>query len=91
MDLIYVTDVVNAFYKAIINIDKINKRRDIYIGSGNQILTYEFANIIIKKIEKGSINITKNRLGEENIDPGYMNNNLAFELLDWKPYIKYIY
>lgn len=87
VDLIYVTDVADAFYKAIINIDKINKRRDIYIGSGNQILTYDFANIIIKKIGKGSIKICDCRLGEENIDNGYMNNNKAEELLEWKPII----
>jgi len=85
LDLIYVSDVADAFCKSIKNIDKINKRRDIYIGSGKQLLTSEFGEIIINKIGKGSINIIKPRLGEENIDSGFMNNNTSQELLDWEP------
>jgi UDP-glucose 4-epimerase len=87
LDLIYVTDVADAFYKAVIHIDKINKRRDIFIGSGKQLLTSEFAELVIKNIDKGFINITDNRLGEENIDSGYMNNNYSKELLEWEPKI----
>jgi short-subunit dehydrogenase len=34
------------------NIDKIDRRRDIYIGSGCQIMTSEFANMIINNIVK---------------------------------------
>jgi UDP-glucose 4-epimerase len=87
LDLIYVTDVAEAFVNCIPNIDKIDKRRDIYIGSGKQMLTSEFAEIIINKIKKGKINIIKERLGEENIDSGFMNNTKSQELLNWKPII----
>ena len=87
LDLIYVSDVAEAFSKSIKNIDKIDKRRDIYIGSGKQLLTSEFGEIIIKKCGKGSINIIKPRLGEENIDSGFMNNNISQVLLDWEPKI----
>jgi len=87
LDLIYVNDVADAFVKSIKNIDLINKRRDIYIGSGKQLLTSEFANKIIEKIQKGNILYCKERLGEESIESGFMNNNLAFELLNWKPEI----
>jgi UDP-glucose 4-epimerase len=87
LDLIYVSDVADAFSNSIKNIDKIDKRRDIYIGSGKQLLTSEFGEIIIKKCGKGSINIIKPRLGEENIDSGFMNNNISQVLLDWEPKI----
>ena len=87
LDLIYVTDVADAFCNSIKNIDKIDKRRDIYIGSGKQLLTSEFAEMIIKKIGKGSINILKPRLGEENIESGFMNNNVSHRLLEWEPKI----
>ena len=88
LDLIYVSDVADAFCKSIKNIDKIDKRRDIYIGSGKQLLTSEFAEIIIKNVGKGSISIVKPRLGEENIDSGFMNNNTSQQLLEWEPKIK---
>jgi UDP-glucose 4-epimerase len=87
LDLIYVSDVAEAFSKSIKNIDKIDKRRDIYIGSGKQLLTSEFGEIIINKCGKGSINIIKPRLGEENIDSGFMNNNISQVLLEWEPKI----
>ena len=87
LDLIYVSDVADAFCKSIKNIDKIDRRRDIYIGSGKQLLTSKFGELIINKIGKGSINIIKPRLGEENIDPGFMNNNISQELLEWEPKI----
>ena len=84
-DLIYVTDVAKAFVLATINLDKIDKRRDIYIGSGKQITTYEFAKYVTDEISLGNVVMMKPRLGEENIDSGYMDNNVAFELLEWKP------
>jgi len=87
LDLIYVSDVADAFCMSIKNIDKINKRRDIYIGSGKQILTSEFGEMIITKIGKGSINIIKSRLGEENIESGFMSNNTSQQLLEWEPKI----
>jgi UDP-glucose 4-epimerase len=87
LDLIYVSDVANAFCKSIKNIDKIDKRRDIYIGSGKQLLTSEFGDMIIKKIGTDSINIMKPRLGEENIESGFMNNNISKQLLEWEPQI----
>ena len=68
-------------------IDKIDKRRDVYIGSGNQLLTSEFGEMIIKTIGKGSISIMQPRLGEENIDSGFMNNNTSQNLLEWEPKI----
>lgn len=87
LDLIYVSDVADAFCKAVKNIDKIDKRRDVYIGSGNQLLTSEFGEMIIKTIGKGSISIMQPRLGEENIDSGFMNNNTSQNLLEWEPKI----
>jgi len=88
LDLIYVSDVADAFCKAVKYINKIDRRRDIYIGSGKQLLTSEFADIIINKIGKGFVNIIKPRLGEENIDSGFMNNNNSQELLEWEPKIE---
>jgi nucleoside-diphosphate-sugar epimerase len=88
LDLIYVSDVADAFCNSIKNIDKIDRRRDIYIGSGCQIMTSEFANMIINNIGQGSISIMKSRLGEENIDPGFMSNNCSQELLEWYPKVK---
>ncbi len=87
-DLIYASDVGEAFALAVINLDKINGRRDIYIGSGEQKTTAEFAKLIIRKINKGTIIHKGPRLGEEKIDSGYMNNNVSHELLEWIPQVK---
>jgi len=87
VDLIYVDDVAKAFVSAVKNIDSIHARRDVYIGSGKQLLTLEFANKIVEHIKKGNIVQTKERLGEESIDSGCMNNNVASELLNWEPII----
>jgi UDP-glucose 4-epimerase len=87
LDLIYVDDVAKAFVNSIKYIDLINKRRDIFIGSGKQLLTSDFANIVINIIKKGKILHCKQRLGEEELESGFMNNNLACELLNWKPEI----
>jgi len=88
LDLVYVTDVANAFCMAVNNIDKIDKRRDIYIGSGEQLLTFEFAEMVIGNIGSGKIKHMLPRLGEENIDSGFMENSVANQLLLWKPEIK---
>ena len=88
LDLIYVSDVAQAFCKSIKHIDQINKRRDVYIGSGNQLLTSEFAEMVINKLGKGTINIIKPRLGEEDIDSGFMSNNISQQLLDWAPSVQ---
>ena len=88
LDLIYVSDVSQAFCKSIKHIDQINKRRDVYIGSGNQLLTSEFAEMVINKLGKGAINIIKPRLGEEDIDSGFMSNNISQQLLDWAPSVQ---
>ena len=87
-DLVYVTDVAKAFVQATLNLERINRRRDIYIGSGKQLTTYEFAEKIVKKVEAGKIIQMAPRLGEENIDSGHMNNNSAYELLGWKPVVE---
>lgn len=88
LDLVYVTDVANAFCKAVNNIDKIDKRRDIYIGSGEQLLTSEFAEMMIENIGSGKTKYMLPRLGEENIDSGFMENSVANQLLLWKPEMK---
>ena len=84
-DLIYVTDVAEAFTMAALNLDRINGRRDIYIGSGQQLTTAEFAQTIINKTNKGRLVHKCTRLGEENISSGHMNNSTALDLLGWKP------
>ena len=84
-DLIYVTDVADAFVLAVFNLDRINGRRDLYIGSGHQLTTAEFAQIIVDKVGKGTIVHKCARLGEEQISSGYMNNTTTLDLLGWKP------
>lgn len=87
LDLIYVSDVANAFCKSIKHIDAIDKRRDIYIGSGEQLLTSEFGDRIINTIGTGYLKHMIPRLGEENIESGFMNNTMSQTLLDWKPHV----
>ena len=84
-DLIYVTDVAKAFTLSVFNFEKINFKRDIYIGSGNKLTTSEFAEKIIEKVNSGKILHMKPRLGEEKTDAGFMNNTTAYDLLGWKP------
>lgn len=85
VDLIYVEDVAKAFVSAVENLDSINKRRDIYIGSGQTLLTKDFATKVIDKICSGNIKYCSERLGEENISSGFMNNDSAKKLLNWEP------
>ena len=87
VDLIYVEDVAKAFVSAVKNLDSINNRRDIYIGSGQTILTKDFAQIVIDKVSSGKIKYCSERLGEENINSGYMNNDTAKNLLSWQPHV----
>jgi UDP-glucose 4-epimerase len=87
VDLIYVEDVAKAFVSAVKNLDSINNRRDIYIGSGQTILTKDFAQIVIDKVSSGKIKYCSERLGEQNISSGYMNNDTAKKLLNWQPRI----
>lgn len=87
-DLVYVTDVAKAFVQATLNLERINGRRDIYIGSGSQLTTYEFAEKIVKTVNSGNIVQMAPRLGEENIDSGHMSNNNAYDLLGWKPIVE---
>lgn len=86
-DLVYVTDVAKAFVQATLNLERINGRRDIYIGSGQQLTTYEFAEKIVNNVKSGNIIQMSPRLGEENIESGFMNNNNAYELFGWKPIV----
>jgi UDP-glucose 4-epimerase len=84
-DLVHASDVGRAFALAVENLDNIDKRTDIFIGSGKIIKTSELASLIVNKIGSGNINICDARLGEETRDAGYMNSTAAKDLLGWEP------
>ena len=84
-DLVYGQDVGEAFALSVENIDKVDKVENIFIGSGIKTSVESVARMVINEVGKGSIDIQKSRLGEENIDAGYMSNNKAKELLNWEP------
>lgn len=87
-DLIHVKDVARAFASAVNNLEKIDQNDNVFIGSGEVMTVGEVADLIVKKIGKGTVVHMKPRIGEEKADAGFMNNNVAFELLGWKPEIK---
>jgi nucleoside-diphosphate-sugar epimerase len=86
-DLVHAADVGRAFALAVDNIDKIDKRTDIFIGSGKVVKTSELASMIVEKIGSGNISHSSPRLGEEARDAGYMDSTAAKELLGWEPLI----
>jgi UDP-glucose 4-epimerase len=86
-DLVHAYDVGEAFARAVSHLDQIDGRRDLYIGSGQQLTTAQFASMIIDRIGSGQLVHQKARLGEENIQSGHMDNDMAFKLLGWKPTI----
>ncbi len=86
-DLVHVKDVARAFASAVNNLEKIDQNDNVFIGSGEIMTVGEVADLIVKKIGKGTVVHMKPRVGEEKAEAGFMNNNVAFELLGWKPEI----
>ena len=88
-DLVHAKDVARAFANAAENLDKINQIDGILIGSGDQKTVYQVAEYIRDQIGQGTVKQMDARLGEEGVDAGFMENNLAMELLGWKPEIPF--
>jgi len=88
-DILYVTDIINAYEKAILNIDEV-KGEIFNIGGGinNSISILEFFNFLKKEL---NINI---QFEYSNIRPGdqkifISNNNKLLNCLGWKPEVGY--
>jgi UDP-glucose 4-epimerase len=84
-DLVHARDVAKAFADSAENMDRINQVDGVLIGSGVNVKVKDVAEKIIKIVGKGTINQTPTRVGEEKSDAGFMNDDSALRLLDWKP------
>lgn len=87
-DLVHVVDVARAFANAAENMDKIDQVDGVLIGA-EQKTVYQVAEIISKKIGKGTVVQMDPRVGEEGIDSGSMVDDSAKRLLNWEPTIKF--
>lgn len=88
-DLVHVRDVAKAFANAVERMDKIDQVDGVYVGSGEVMTVSQVAEEISKRLGGGTVVQMSPRIGEENTDAGYMSNDSAAKLLDWKPTITF--
>lgn len=88
-DLVHVRDVAKAFANAAERMDRINQVDGVFVGSGEVMTVAQVAEEIVKRIGGGTVVHKDPRIGEETADAGYMSNDSALRLLDWKPEISF--